>query len=72
MGSRRDGRERKSFIKILVALIVLWLTMLYRYMNFANGNEPLEEIYGESLPRLRELKGKWDPEGVFNQWFPIT
>ncbi|VUC28050.1 unnamed protein product [Clonostachys rosea] len=42
------------------------------YINFAHGDESLEEIYGESLPRLRELKQKWDPEHVFNQWFPIV
>ena len=42
------------------------------YANFANGDESLEAIYGESLPRLRELKRKWDPEGVFGQWFAIT
>ncbi|KAF1915630.1 FAD binding domain-containing protein [Ampelomyces quisqualis] len=41
------------------------------YVNFAHGDEPLEEIYGDSLPRLRELKRKWDPEDRFNQWFNI-
>lgn len=43
-----------------------------RYLNFAHGDEPLEEIYGESLPRLRELKQQWDPNGRFNQFFPIV
>ena len=47
------------------------LMLRLRYINFAYGDEPLEEIYGESLPRLRELKREWDPEGAFNQWFPI-
>ncbi|KAF2028512.1 FAD-binding domain-containing protein [Setomelanomma holmii] len=28
------------------------------YVNFAHGDEPLKEIYGDSLPRLRELKRK--------------
>lgn len=42
------------------------------YSNFAHGDESLEAIYGDSLPRLRELKRKWDPEGVFGQWFAIT
>ncbi|KAK7225258.1 hypothetical protein V2G26_013261 [Clonostachys chloroleuca] len=41
------------------------------YINFAHGDEDLEDIYGESLPRLRELKKKWDPSNRFNQWFPI-
>ncbi|KAK6367981.1 hypothetical protein LTS17_010134 [Exophiala oligosperma] len=42
------------------------------YINFAYGDEPLEEIYGDSLPRLRTLKKQWDPNGKFNQWFPIV
>ncbi|KAH7386628.1 FAD binding domain-containing protein [Phaeosphaeria sp. MPI-PUGE-AT-0046c] len=41
------------------------------YVNFLHGDEPLEEIYGDSLPRLQELKHKWDPENKFNQWFNI-
>ena len=41
------------------------------YANFAHGDEKLEAIYGSNLPRLRELKKKWDPKGVFGQWFPI-
>lgn len=41
------------------------------YINFAHGDENLEAIYGENLPRLRLLKEKWDPCGVFNQWFEI-
>lgn len=43
-----------------------------RYSNFAHGDESLEEIYGEPLPRLRELKREWDPRGVFDQCFPIV
>lgn len=42
------------------------------YVNFAHGDESLEAIYGSSLPRLRALKMKWDPEGVFGQWFPVN
>lgn len=41
------------------------------YINFAHGDESSEEIYGESLPRLRELKQEWDLCGKFDQWFPI-
>ena len=53
---------------------LIFSTMLIEtsYMNFAHGDEPLEEIYGESLPRLKELKRQWDPQGRFNQWFPIV
>jgi hypothetical protein len=42
------------------------------YANFAHGDESLEAIYGEGLPRLREMKRKWDPKDVFGQWFAIT
>ncbi|KAJ3540529.1 hypothetical protein NM208_g5025 [Fusarium decemcellulare] len=42
------------------------------YINFAYGDESLEEIYGESLPRLRQLKKHWDPKGRFDQWFAIS
>jgi FAD/FMN-containing dehydrogenase len=41
------------------------------YANFAHGDESLEAIYGESVPRLKDLKTKWDPKGVFSQWFSI-
>ncbi|KAF1950213.1 FAD binding domain-containing protein [Byssothecium circinans] len=41
------------------------------YINFAHGDEKLEAIYGNALPRLRKLKEKWDPSGAFNQWFKI-
>ncbi|KAF6834732.1 FAD binding domain-containing protein [Colletotrichum musicola] len=41
------------------------------YINFAHGDESLEEIFGNSLDRLREVKAEWDPTDVFNQWFNI-
>ena len=41
------------------------------YINFAHGDESLEIIYGDSLPRLRSLKARYDPEHRFSQWFPI-
>jgi hypothetical protein len=41
------------------------------YANFAHGDESLEAIYGSSLPKLREVKKKWDLKGVFGQWFFI-
>jgi hypothetical protein len=27
--------------------------------------------FRENLPRLKEIKKKWDPHGRFNKWFPI-
>ena len=65
-----DSERKQAFIPLGVD--ESRLTMMCRYMNFAHGDESLEEIYGQSLPRLRELKQQWDPQGVFNQWFPIV
>ncbi|KAL8792451.1 MAG: hypothetical protein Q9195_004984 [Heterodermia aff. obscurata] len=42
------------------------------YINFAHGDETLEEIYGKSLPRLQVLKKRYDPRNRFNQWFPLA
>ncbi|KAF6811168.1 FAD binding domain-containing protein [Colletotrichum musicola] len=41
------------------------------YANFARGDEELVAIYGSSLDRLKALKQKYDPKGVFGQWFKI-
>ncbi|KAL4884469.1 hypothetical protein BJY04DRAFT_215436 [Aspergillus karnatakaensis] len=36
------------------------------YVNYAKGDETLEQIYGaEKLPKLARLKGKYDPENIF-------
>lgn len=44
-----------------------------RYVNFAAGDEKPEAVYGskERLDRLKALKAKWDPEGVFSNFQPI-
>lgn len=35
------------------------------YVNYAHGDEKLEQIYGaDKLPRLASLKKKWDPENA--------
>ena len=43
------------------------------YTNFANGDEEPSSLYGggERLEKLRTLKGKWDPHGVFGWFNPI-
>jgi hypothetical protein len=42
------------------------------YINYAQGDETLEQIYGESkLPRLSALKREYDPKNVFRFNNPI-
>ncbi|KAH7014139.1 FAD binding domain-containing protein [Microdochium trichocladiopsis] len=41
------------------------------YINFAHGDEDLIAVYGSSLPRLQQLKKKYDPKNVFGQWFSL-
>ena len=43
----------------------------HSYVNFAHGDEDLEVVYGDSLPKLRELKKRMDPNNIFDQWFNI-
>jgi Berberine and berberine like len=40
-------------------------------VNYSNGSEKLTAVFGENLPRLRELKRKYDPYFIFNKWYPI-
>lgn len=35
------------------------------YINYSRGDESLEEVFGDKLPRLVQLKKKWDPSNVF-------
>ncbi|EJT81181.1 hypothetical protein GGTG_01165 [Gaeumannomyces tritici R3-111a-1] len=44
------------------------------YVNYANGDEPLEPMYGYEpwrLQRLRALKRQYDPHGRFSYYNPI-
>ncbi|RYP78223.1 hypothetical protein DL771_000700 [Monosporascus sp. 5C6A] len=37
------------------------------FVNYARGDEPLEQIYGrDKLPRLARLKKAWDPKNFFS------
>lgn len=35
------------------------------FAGYCFGDEGVEEVFGGNVGRLRELKGRWDPEGVF-------
>ncbi|KAL4904038.1 hypothetical protein BDW74DRAFT_179130 [Aspergillus multicolor] len=44
-----------------------------QYINYAEpGDAVVGNIYGENLPRLKELKRKFDPANVFKKMHPIT
>lgn len=45
---------------------------MIRYINFAFGDESPEDIYGGYVPALRALKGHWDPQNKFAQFFPLN
>lgn len=47
---------------------------LVAYVNYAHGDESMEEIYGYEpwrLEKLRKLKAEYDPLGKFNFYAPI-
>lgn len=40
---------------------------MHIYVSYAHGTEGLNPMYGaEKLPKLLELKKKWDPKGMFS------
>ena len=42
------------------------------YSGFSNGDEPLKSIFSkEKLPRLAALKKQYDPDGLFNAYYPL-
>ena len=47
----------------------------HTYLNYAFGDESLEELYGFEpwrLKKLRNVKQEYDPHGRFNFYGPIT
>lgn len=47
---------------------------LRTYVSYAHGTEGLSTMYGEEkIPKLLDLKKKWDPKGLFvyNNPLPI-
>ena len=41
------------------------------YANFNLPDDPVSFAFRDHLPKLIELKKKWDPRGKFNKWFSI-
>lgn len=37
------------------------------FLNFAQGDESPEMVHGPSLPKLRKLKAKYDPKGLWRK-----
>ncbi|GLA62930.1 hypothetical protein AtubIFM56815_005444 [Aspergillus tubingensis] len=42
------------------------------YANYAGHDVPIKRIFGENLPRLRELKKKYDPHNTFRKWHNLN
>jgi FAD/FMN-containing dehydrogenase len=42
------------------------------YANYGLGDERTRDVFGENYERLAQVKAKYDPNIVFNKWFPIT
>lgn len=45
------------------------------YANYGHGDEAPEDLYGYEkwrIEKLRDLKRRFDPEGVFNYYNPVT
>lgn len=48
---------------------------LRAYVNYANGDEPLEAVYGWEewrLKKLRQLKHQWDPANKMKYYVPFV
>lgn len=47
---------------------------MHTYVNYAHGDEKLQELYGYEawrVSRLESLKSKYDPKGHFSFYAPI-
>jgi FAD/FMN-containing dehydrogenase len=42
------------------------------YANYSSGDEKSQEIFGANYSRLRQLKQRYDPNRLFNKWYPIV
>ena len=42
------------------------------YVSYAHGDESREQMYGSNVPRLVQLKKKWDPDDVFRFYHDLA
>ncbi|ORY67498.1 uncharacterized protein BCR38DRAFT_522423 [Pseudomassariella vexata] len=67
--------EVDAFTRYLRSLFVATsgINGLKAHINYAHGDESLKVLYRSSnLPRLVELKQKWDPSNAFGKGVPMT
>jgi hypothetical protein len=46
-------------------------TVVNGYANFNLPEEKAKDAFQENLPKLMEVKKKWDPQARFNKWFNV-
>lgn len=49
-------------------------TQLHAYVNYADGDESLQAVYGYEpwrLEKLKRLKAQWDPRNIMRYYVPI-
>jgi hypothetical protein len=39
--------------------------------NIGSGDEKVQSLFGDNLPRLKELKKVYDPKCIFDKWYAI-
>jgi len=64
---RKLGKEKRAVQQVRVG----GHSEVLVYVNYADGDEKVVSVFGENLPRLRQLKMKYDPGCVFNKWYCI-
>ena len=68
MGNTREmAAKKRASAKVPLSVEVERRDVHNAYANFTSGLEKIESVFGENLPRLRELKKKWDPDMLFNK-----